>query len=360
MLYHLLIPLRVHFSVLNLFRYITFRAAYATVTALALCFILGPPVIRFLRRRRVNEAIYEEAPERHLAKGGTPTMGGILILAAILIPTLLWADLTNRFVHVVIFATLWLGVLGFVDDYRKLRGHRRGIPKHVKLFWQTLLGIVIGLYLMFYPFSPEVATRTSLLFFKNSFLPLGYFYVIFVALVIVGTSNAVNLTDGLDGLATGILLFAAAAYAAMSYVTGHSKIAEYLNVLFLNGSGELAVFCAAIVGAALGFLWFNAHPAQIFMGDTGSLALGGAIGTVAVLIKQEILLLIVGGVFVIEAGSVILQVIYYRWRGKRLFKMAPLHHHFEMLGWSESKIVVRFWILAAIFALIALSTLKIR
>jgi len=362
MLYHLFYPLQQYIHAFNVFRYITFRAAYALVTALFLSFLLAPFLIRKLREFKIGQTIREDGPQGHLAKGGTPTMGGILIVLAIVLPTLFWADLTNRFIQIVIFSTLWLGMIGFIDDYLKLVKKRsKGLVASEKLIGQTLLGLLLGIYLYFYPLESSFVTKTNVLFFKNFFFDFNGFYIPFVILVIVGTSNAVNLTDGLDGLAIGVIAFAAAAYAGMSYVVGNYKIADYLNVLFLRGSGELTVFCAAMIGAALGFLWFNAHPAQIFMGDTGSLALGGALGTVAILIKQEVLLFIVGGVFVMEAASVILQVFYFKFtKGKRLFRMAPLHHHFELLGWSESKIVARFWILAAIFALIALSTLKIR
>lgn len=361
MLYHLLFPLREFFHPLNLFRYITFRAAYALLTALLLSFLLGPPLIRRLKKIGVHDGIRDDAPDSHEKKGGTPTMGGILIITSIVIPTLLWADLTNRFILVALFSTIWLGGVGFIDDYLKfVRKSSLGLVAREKFLGQILLGVIVGTYLLVYPLSPEYATKTNVLFFKNSFPDLGWFFIPFIVLVIVGTSNSVNLTDGLDGLAIGVVLFAAAAYAGMCYIVGNIKICEYLNVLYLSGSGELTIFCAAMVGASLGFLWFNAHPADVFMGDTGALALGGALGTVAVLIKQEILLLIIGGVFVIEAFSVILQVASFKFTGKRIFRMSPLHHHFELLGWSESKIVVRFWILAMIFALIAISTLKIR
>jgi phospho-N-acetylmuramoyl-pentapeptide-transferase len=289
-------------------------------------------------------------------------MGGLLIVFCIIFPTLLWADLTNRAVQLVLFSTLWLGAIGFVDDYLKLvKKKSKGLVASEKLLGQTVLGLLLGIYLYVFPLEAGFATKTNVLFFKNFFVDFGWLYVPFVAVVVVASSNAVNLTDGLDGLAIGVVAFSAFAYLGMSYVVGNFRIAEYLNVLFIHSAGELTVFCATIVGAALGFLWFNSHPAEVFMGDTGSLALGGALGTVAVLIKQEVLLALVGGVFVIEALSVIVQVGYFKLsHGKRLLRMSPLHHHFELAGWSESKIVTRFWILAAICALLALSTLKIR
>ncbi len=360
MLYHLLYPLKAQIGFFNLFRYITFRAAYAAVTALLISFILGPWLIRKLRSLDVGEKIRGDGPKTHERKRGTPTMGGILILISLVVPLLLWADLTNRFIQTVLLSSIWLAGIGFLDDYLKLKG-KRGLGGRYKIIGQVLLGGLVGLFLTLLPSKEGYTTLTSLLFLKNTFVDFGPFYIPFVILVIVGASNAVNLTDGLDGLAIGVVAIAGATYAALSYAVGHSKIAGYLNILFIGGAGELSVFCLALVGASVGFLWFNAHPAQIFMGDTGSLLLGGAIGLVAVLIKQEILLLVVGGVFVIEAISVILQVLYFkRTKGKRLFKMVPLHHHFELMGWKESKIVVRFWILAVLFGLLALSTLKIR
>ncbi len=360
MLYHLLYPLKAKVSAFNLFRYITFRAAYAAVTALIISFILGPWLIGKLKALHVGEKIREDGPKTHEKKRGTPTMGGILIFICLLVPLLLWADLTNRFIQTILLASVWLAGVGFFDDYLKLK-QGKGLGGRHKILAQALLGAVVGLLLTLYPAKEGYGNMTSLLFLKNTFVDFGPFYIPFVILVVVGASNAVNLTDGLDGLAIGIVAIAGATYAALSYAVGHSKIAGYLNVLFINGTGELTVFCLALVGASVGFLWFNAHPAQVFMGDTGSLLLGGTIGLVAVMIKQEILLLVVGGVFVIEALSVILQVLYFRkTKGRRLFKMVPLHHHFELMGWKESKVVVRFWILAVLFGLLALSTLKIR
>jgi phospho-N-acetylmuramoyl-pentapeptide-transferase len=362
MLYHLLFPLRTHIFAFNVFRYITFRSAYAAMTALVMSLLLGPWVIRKLRSRRIGAMVREEGPAPHVSKRGTPTMGGLLILPSIVIPTLLWADLTVPQVWYAVGVTVWLGVVGLIDDYLKTtNGNSKGMHARYKFVGQLVLGIGLGLALMLNPVKPGYGTVTSLMFVKNTFLHLGLFYVPFVAAVIVGTSNATNLADGLDGLAIGLITICVAAYAVLSYVVGHAKISDYLDILFIRGSGELTVFCASIAGASLGFLWFNAHPAEMFMGDTGSLALGGAIGACAVLIKQEILLLIVGGVFVIEAVSVIIQVVYFKVTGgRRVFRMAPLHHHFEMVGWAESKIVTRFWIVGVIFAVLALSTLKIR
>lgn len=289
-------------------------------------------------------------------------MGGLIIIFAFLIPVLLLGDLTNTNILILVLGSVWLGSLGFYDDYIKIYKQKpRGLTKRTKLFWQAMYGLIIGLVLYFLPNNPEHAGHTNFIFLKNIVINFGLFYPIFVAFIIIGASNAVNLTDGLDGLAIGLIGIVAAGYAVLAYISGHATISKYLNILFISDAGEVAIFAAAILGAALGFLWFNAHPAQVFMGDTGSLALGGLIGTIAVLVKQEFLLAIIGGVFVIEAASVILQVVYFRaTRGKRLFLMAPLHHHFELKGWAESQITVRFWIVEIIFLFIALSTLKIR
>lgn len=361
MLYNLLYPLAEQMHLLNLFRYITFRSAYALVTALLISFLVGPAIIRRLRKLKVGDTCREDTPQHHRQKAGTPTMGGLMILASIMVPVLLWADLGNRYIQIASLATLCLGAIGFCDDYLKVvKKQPKGLVGRKKLAWQIVLSLAIGAWLLFWPLNPDYATKTSVLFFKNFFIDLGWLFIPFVMAVIVGTSNAVNLTDGLDGLAIGVVLFAAAAYAVMCYFSGNYNLARYLNILFMRGSGELTVFCASIVGASLGFLWYNAHPSEVMMGDTGSLALGGAIGTTAVLIKQEILLLIVGGVFVMEALSVILQVASFKLTGRRILRMAPIHHHFTLQGWSEQKIVVRFWIIAFICALVALSTLKIR
>lgn len=362
MLYHLLYPLRDLFFGFNVFKYITFRAAGAAVTAFLVSVLLGPHLIRWLKRSKAGETVRKRhVPllyQLHAQKEGIPTMGGILILASIVTATLLWANLSNRYVLLALMATTWLGLIGFADDFIKLVS-KRAVELRVitKLVGQIVLGASIGIFLFL---DPEFTNGICVPFFKELLIDLGIFYIFFVILVIVGSSNAVNLTDGLDGLAIGCVIMAALAYAGMSYVTGHFNFSQYLRIPFIQGSGELTIFCSAIVGAGLGFLWYNCFPAQVFMGDTGSLALGGAIGVVAVLIKKELVLLIVGGIFVIEALSVILQIASFKLRGRRIFQMAPLHHHFQLLGWSESKVIVRFWIAAAIFALLSVSTFKLR
>jgi phospho-N-acetylmuramoyl-pentapeptide-transferase len=375
MFYHLLAPLGKHFIIFNLFNYISFRAAGATVTALLLAFLVGPPVISRLRARKIGQIIRAEGPASHQGKRGTPTMGGLIILLATILPTLLWAPLTNRFVVVAMISTLWMGCIGFVDDYLKIvQGKSRGLVAKYKLVGQCSFGLLLGLFLYLYPVVPVdtiPATGTTLPFFKYlvvNFSP--WLFVVFVSIVITGTSNAVNLTDGLDGLATGLAGIAAFGFAVFAYLYGRVDTTTYLNLFYLPGAGELAVFCGALMGGTIGFLWFNAHPAQVFMGDTGSLAIGGALGTVAILIKAEFLLLIIGGVFVAEATSVLLQTGTYKWhkrtRGReyadahRIFRMAPLHHHFEKLGWAETTVVTRFYILGLFCALVALSTLKVR
>ncbi len=361
MLYHLLYPLHEQFAVFNVFRYITFRAALAVVTALLLALLLGPRFIALLRRLSVGQAIREEAPERHRGKAGTPTMGGVLILFAWLVPTLLWADLRNPYVVLAVGVTLAFGAIGFADDYLKLRRREnRGLSVRLKLGLQMAVAAGAGWAVLALPSAWGFEDTVALPFFKAAVFHLGIFYVPFVVLVLVGASNAVNLTDGLDGLAIGSTLVAAATYAIFTYVAGNSVVANYLQVSYVRGAGEVAVFCGALVGASLGFLWFNCHPAEVIMGDVGSLALGGAIGMVAVLSKQEIVLVLVGGLFVIEALSVILQVGSFKLRGKRVLRMAPIHHHFELGGWPEPKIIVRFWILSILFSLLSLSTLKLR
>lgn len=361
MLYHLLYPLHEIFSPFNVFRYITFRAAYATITALLLCFIFGPPLVRRLREFKIRQIIRDEGPRTHLTKEGTPTMGGILIVAAIVVPTLFWASLLNRYVLLAVGVTVMLGALGFLDDYLHIvRRTPKGLLGRYKLVVQIAVGLAVGTLLYLYPIEPRFATATSVPFLKNRVLDLGLLYIPFVALVITSTSNAVNLTDGLDGLATGLMALAAASFTGLAYVSGHVKLAEYLNIPYVAGSGELTIFCMAMFGATLGFLWFNNHPAQVFMGDTGSLALGGALGTVAVMLKKELLLLLIGGIFVAEALSVILQVLSFKLRHKRVFRMAPIHHHFELQGWPETRVVVRFWIVGVLLALLSLSTLKLQ
>ncbi len=366
MLYLLLKELIPSVSAFNLFTYITFRAALAASTSLGLSILLGPWMIRKLTALKVGQTIRKEHVDElhriHQVKEGTPTMGGVLILTSVTVATLLWADMFNRLVIIALVCMLWLGLVGFLDDFIKMRNKRSlGLTAKAKFTGQILLGLALGIYLYYNPTNIEFGTKLELLFLKDTIVSLGWLYVPFVILVIVGTSNAVNLTDGLDGLAIGSVIIAVLAYTVMAYLVGRTDFASYLFVTYVAGAGELTIFCAAVAGAGLGFLWYNAHPAEIFMGDTGALALGGALGTVAILIKQELLLLIVGGLFVVEAMSVIIQVLSYKLRGgKRVFKMAPLHHHFELSGWSETKVTIRFWIIAAIFALLSLSTLKVR
>ncbi len=361
MLYHLLYPLHEYMGALNVFRYITFRAAGAVVTALVLSLVLGPPFIRTLRRLSVGQNIRDVGPESHLVKAGTPTMGGLLILSALFVATLLWANLTNPYVWVAVGVTLGFGGIGFADDFIKVRRRRNlGLTARAKILLQAAVAVAATIVLLTLP--EELGYRPTLAFpfFKALVLDLGWFYVPFVVLVLLGASNAVNLTDGLDGLAIGSTMVAAATYAIFTYVAGHKVVAGYLQITAIPGLGEVTVFCGALVGASLGFMWFNCHPAEVFMGDVGSLALGGAIGTVAVLAKQELVLILVGGLFVLETLSVIIQVCSFKLTGKRVFLMAPLHHHFELRGWAEPKIIVRFWILAVLFALLSLSTLKLR
>lgn len=377
MLYWLFyLKLHTDFRPLRLFRFLTFRTAFASLTAMAIAILVGPWLIRQLQEFQIGQYIREEGPKSHQKKAGTPTMGGVLINIAILVPTLLWADLRNPFIWVAIFAELAFAIIGFLDDFAKLR-HRRnlGLTSAEKFGLQVLVAAVVAVVLVLMSTTGDYSTRLVVPFFKNfrpelaipallhhhwlhlvAFLP----FIAFVILIIVGSSNAVNLTDGLDGLAIGCTIIAAGALTVLTYVSGHAIFASYLELDKLPMVGELSIFCGAMVGASIGFLWYNAHPAEIFMGDVGSLALGGAIGTVAVIIKQELLLPFIGGIFVIEALSVILQVGSYKLRRKRIFKMAPLHHHFEQLGWSESKIIARFWILSGVFALFALTTLKLR
>jgi len=357
--------LRPHISGFNVFTYITVRAGCAAGTALILSVLLGPSLIRWLRRLNVGQQIRtEEAPglhKLHSNKAGTPTMGGTLILSSTVVSTLLWADLSNRMIWTALIGMLYLGAVGFVDDLLKLRRQRSlGLRGSWKFIAQTVLGMVIGAYLYLYPVAEDAGTQVGLLFLKDAYLPLGTLYVLFTALVIVGSSNAVNLTDGLDGLAVGSTIMAALAYTAVAYLVSNAIFARYLFVTYVPEASELTIFCGALVGTGLGFLWYNAHPAHVFMGDTGSLALGGALGICALLTKQELLLVIVGGLFVLEALSVIVQVASFKLRGKRVFLMAPLHHHFELKGWSETQVTVRFWIIAAVFALMSLGALKAR
>jgi len=358
MIYHLFYPLHEYFIFFNVFRYITFRTIYATVTALLLTLLLGPYFIGKLNALRFKQNVRENGPSSHLQKEGTPTAGGILVLFSIIISTCMWADLTNHYIWTVLFSLVGMGLIGLRDDWKKIRGgNSQGITPREKIFWQFLIAAAVSIYICFLP---DFSTQLSIPFFKNAQPNLGAFYVIFSIFVIVGASNAVNLTDGLDGLAIGLVLIVSATYLLFSYITGHFILSDYLKIAYISGAGELTIFCGAMVGAAMGFLWYNSHPAQVFMGDVGSLALGGSLGTVAVITKHEILLAIVGGMFVVEALSVIFQVGSFKLRGKRIFKMAPLHHHYELKGWAESKITVRFWIIGAVLALLAISTLKLR
>ncbi|MBI9109733.1 phospho-N-acetylmuramoyl-pentapeptide-transferase [Maridesulfovibrio ferrireducens] len=358
MIYHFLVPLSAQISALNVFRYITFRSIYALLTALIITIVLGPAMMRWLQRIKCGQYIQEDGPQ-HQCKAGTPTMGGLLLGFGVLISTLLWADLSNVYVWLTMFVFVGFGAVGFVDDYIKVvRKQNKGLSAVAKLGGQLIVaGIAVALLIM----QPAYSTELSVPFFKNISPDLGWFYLPFALLVLIGSSNGVNLTDGLDGLAIGPSIVGASCFAFFIYVAGHVGIASYLNVTHVPGVGEVTVFCGALVGAGLGFLWYNAYPAQIFMGDVGSLSIGGVLGFIAVLAKQELLLTIVGGVFVFETLSVILQVGYFKFSGgKRIFRMAPLHHHFEHKGVPESKIVIRFWILSVLMALMALSTLKLR
>ncbi len=358
MLYHLFYPLHELFSIFNVFRYITFRTIYAILTALLISFIVGPLAIKRLKAFQIQQVVREDVPSRHMEKNGTPTMGGSLILAALLIPTLCWSDLTNPYIWIVLLATLGFGVLGFLDDYKKIRDKKGiGIRARYKFPVQVAIALVTSLVLFY---SIDHDSRLIFPFFKKVMPDLGDWYVLFAMFVIVGTANAVNLTDGLDGLAIGPVLIASGTFMLFCYLAGNSRFAGYLQIPFVKGSGELTILCGALVGSGLGFLWFNTYPAQVFMGDVGSLSLGAALGTIAVITKQEFLLVIVGGIFVMEALSVIIQVSSYQLRKKRIFRMAPLHHHFELKGWAEPKIIVRFWIIGIILGLVAISTLKLR
>ncbi|RMD99927.1 MAG: phospho-N-acetylmuramoyl-pentapeptide-transferase [Calditrichaeota bacterium] len=361
MFYYLFYPLSKYISGFNLFQYISFRAASAAITALLLSFILGPVVIRKLRKKQIGEEIREEGPESHKKKAGTPTMGGLIILSAVLLPTLLWAKVANTYVLLILLSTIWMGIVGFIDDYLKVvKKYPKGLIGRYKLAGQITLGIIVGTVIMLSPDFEGIATLTTVPFFKNYEINFGYFYIPMVVIVITATSNSVNLTDGLDGLAIGLVGIAATAWAAISYISGRVDFSDYLNIIYLPGAGELTIYCAALVGASLGFLWYNAYPAQVFMGDTGALALGGALGALAILTKKELWLLIIGGIFVAESLSVIIQVWSYRHRGKRIFLMAPLHHHYELKGWPEPKVVIRFWIIGILLVLLSLTTFKIR
>ena len=344
----------------NVFQYITLRAILGVITALGIALLVGPSMIRHLSFKQIGQVVRTDGPESHLSKSGTPTMGGALILVAIAISTLLWADLNNRYVWVVLVVTLFFGIIGFVDDYIKLvRQDPKGLISRYKYFWQSVVGAGAAIFLYNTAVVPA-ETQLIIPFFKDVIIPLGAWYMLLTYLVVVGSSNAVNLTDGLDGLAIMPTVMVAGALGLFSYLTGHAEFARYLSIPYIPGAGELTVFCAAMVGSGLGFLWFNTYPAQVFMGDVGSLALGGALGTIAVLVRQEFLLVIMGGVFVMETLSVILQVGSYKLRGQRIFRMAPIHHHYELKGWPEPRVIVRFWIITLMLVLIGLATLKVR
>ncbi len=359
MVYHLLYPLHDVFSAFNVFRYITFRTIYATITAMAIAFFLGPWLIRKLQSLNISQPIRDDGPDSHQAKQGTPTMGGILIIFSVVTSTLLWANLTVEYVWFALVVTVGYGIIGFMDDYSKLvRKNSKGIPGKIRLAGEVAIALFVSILLYV---KPGFSSSITIPFFKTILPDLGWGYIILATFIIVGAANAVNLTDGLDGLATGPAIICFLTYLFFAYFAGNIKIANYLQIPYVAGAGELAVFCGAMAGAGLGFLWYNAYPAQVFMGDVGSLSLGGALGTLAVATKQEILLAVVGGIFVLETVSVIFQVGWFKMsNGKRIFRMAPLHHHFELKGWAEPKVIVRFWIISGILALLAVSTLKIR
>ena len=356
---------KAYFFGFNVFRYITVKAALAAVTALIISLFVGPKIIQLLKKHQIGEEIRPEGPASHQVKKGTPTMGGLIIIIAITIAVLFWADIFNIYVALIFFATIVMALVGFIDDYLKsVKKMTRGLVSKYKLLGQVALGLMLGAIIYLHPLFDGIHSNTSVPFFKNLEMDFGILYIFFVVFVVTATSNAVNLTDGLDGLSSGLCGIAFLAFAAMSYITGNINFSDYLNIIYLPGSGELAVFCMAVLGASIGFLWYNTYPAQVFMGDTGSLSLGTALGTVAILIKKELLLIIIGGVFLFEVISVIIQTGYYKYtrrkygEGKRIFKMAPIHHHFELLGWHESKVVVRFWIIAILLALLTLTTFK--
>ncbi len=349
-----------YFSAIAVFKYLTLRGIMGVLTALSLSLFIGPRLIKYLKTKQIGQAVRDDGPQSHLSKAGTPTMGGALILLSIAISTLLWADLSNRYVWIVLIVTLIFGAVGWVDDWRKVvEKNSRGLPARWKYFWQSVggLGAATVLYM-----TAQTPAETQLIVpvFKDVAIDMGIFFIVFTYFVIVGTSNAVNLTDGLDGLAIMPTVMVAGALAVFAYLSGHIRFAEYLHIPYIAGSGELIIFCGAIVGAGLGFLWFNTYPAQVFMGDVGALALGAALGSVAVVVRQELVLVIMGGVFVMETVSVILQVASYKLTGRRIFRMAPIHHHFELKGWPEPRVIVRFWIITVVLVLVGLATLKIR
>ncbi len=358
MLYYLLYAMHSWVSPFNVFRYITFRTVLAILSALIISFILTPRAIRKFQEWKIRADKREDVPDRHEMKKGTPTMGGAVILVSTIIPTILWADLQNVYIWLVLGSLLLFGLIGFADDFRKLKGRNgKGLPGRTRLILEILIAVVISVIIYS---KAEFLSQLTIPFFKNLTPELGLGYVLLCVFIIVGTSNSVNLTDGLDGLAIGPVLTVCATFLLFSYLVGNIKFAQYLQIFYVKGAGELTIFCGAMLGAGIGFLWYNAYPAELFMGDTGALSLGAALGTIAVIIKQEFLLVIVGGIFVIETLSVVIQVASFKWRGKRVFRMAPIHHHFELKGWNEEKIVVRFWIISVILGLLAMSTLKLR
>lgn len=360
MLYNLLYPLATEYQIFNLFKYITFRAGGAMITAMLICFIVGPSFIRWLKSKKAEQPIRSDGPETHQKKKGTPTMGGLMIIFAVTLSTLLWVDVKNPYMWVVLWVFIGFGVIGFFDDYAKLtKKGSKGVPGKLRLLLEGAIALVAVLAVMNLTTGP-LGSSLAFPFLKDTLLNLGWFFIPFGLFVIVGGANAVNLTDGLDGLAIGPIMITAASFGIISYLVGNAVFAEYLQIHYVRDSGELAVFCGALLGAGLGFLWYNAPPAMVFMGDTGSLAMGGALGAMAVVTKHEIVLGIIGGLFVIETLSVIIQVVSFKTRGKRVFKMAPIHHHFEKQGWPETQVVIRFWIISIIFALTGLATLKLR
>ncbi len=361
MLYYLLVPFREEFIFFNLFRYITFRAAASAVLALLISLLIGPAIIRRLKKMQIGEEIRTDGPKTHLSKKGTPSMGGIIIIVSVLIPTLLFAKIGETYVWLVLLSTLWLGALGMLDDYLKIvKKLPKGLIGRYKLLGQIVLGVIVGIVVYYFPAVEEARSSTTLPFLKNYEVEFGIFYIAVVAFIITAMSNGSNLTDGLDGLLIGLVAISSIAFGVIAYVSGRVDFSDYLNIIYLPGAGELAIYCAALFGASLGFMWYNAFPAQVFMGDTGALAVGGALGTIAVVIKKELLLPLICGIFLLESLSVILQVSVFKRTGKRVFKMAPLHHHFELLGWPEPRVVVRFWIVGILLALLTLTTFKIR
>ena len=360
MLYSLAEYLTQFYSGFNLFQYLTMRTILGVLTALVISLLVGPAMIRYLSRYNIGQNVRDDGPQSHFSKAGTPTMGGALILVAIIVSTLLWSDLSSRFVWIVLMVTAGFGLIGWVDDYKKIVfGNSKGLSAKAKYFWQSLIGLTAA-YILFTTAQVPIETQLILPFFKNVVVDLGWFYVLLAYLVIVGSSNAVNLTDGLDGLAILPTVLVGGALGVFAYVTGNTNFAGYLGIPYVPGVGEMVVFCGALVGAGLGFLWFNTYPAQVFMGDVGALALGAALGIIAVIVRQELVLFIMGGIFVVETISVVLQVASYKLTGRRIFRMAPLHHHYELKGWPEPRIIVRFWIITVILVLIGLASLKIR